>query len=432
MRRRAIVLACRPRPSAAILARAAQPRTPMSQITRDPPIPSREHPRVCIASGPDAYANARRALASLDLSGTRGRRVLLKPNIGREADPGSGIVTDAHVVAAAIDVFREAGAEVAVGESPIVGVRMAEAYSRCGLARLAAERECPLLDMDARPPQGIPLPNGRVIRSLKVCADVVEHDCVVSIPVMKTHMHTGVSLGTKNMKGCLWRRSKVDLHMLPPLPGSEEKTLNLAIADMAEVLHPQITLIDGTVGMEGLGPSAGDPRPLGVVLAGTDVLATDAVACHLMGFSPAEIPHLRLAAARGIGTIDLSAIRVDPAGWEALARPFARTPENLAIEFPGVRILDENSCSACQSTLLLFLRRYGDRLGEYFPGRREVCVAIGKGNKTVPLDSLCIGNCTREHREIGIFIPGCPPVPSSIDGAIRESARGTTTPGLDV
>ena len=35
----------------------------------------------------------------------------------------SGIVTHCDVVAAAIDCFREAGAEVAVGESPIVGVK---------------------------------------------------------------------------------------------------------------------------------------------------------------------------------------------------------------------------------------------------------------------------------------------------------------------
>lgn len=390
--------------------------------------PAPERPEVAVVAGNDGYENTRRALESVDLSAMRGHRVLLKPNIGRIADRGSGVVTDAGVVAAAIDGFRAAGAQVSIGESPIVGVRMEEAYAMCGLARLAAERDCPLLDMDIRKPRIVPVPDGAVIRSLKVCAEVMEHDVIVSIPVMKTHMHTGVSLGIKNMKGCLWRRSKVDLHMLPPLPGSTEKTLNLAIADMATVLRPHLTIIDGTIGMEGLGPSAGDAKPFGVVVVSADVLAADAVACRLMGISPAEIPHLRLAAAKGCGTIDLSAIRVHPANWQALAQPFARVPENLTIEFPGVRILDENSCSACQSTVFLFLRRYGDQLGEYFPRDRQVCVAIGKGNSNVPLDTICVGNCTRPHREQGIFIPGCPPVPSSIAGGIQESVQNRTSP----
>ena len=60
--------------------------------------------------------------------------MLLKPNVGRVAQPGSGIVTHPEVVAAAIDVFREAGAEVAVGESPIVGVDVQEAFVAAGMA----------------------------------------------------------------------------------------------------------------------------------------------------------------------------------------------------------------------------------------------------------------------------------------------------------
>ena len=55
------------------------------------------------------------------------------------------------------------------------------------------------------------IPSGEAIQRLKVCPEVLEYDIVVSIPVMKMHMHTGVTLAVKNMKGCLWRRSKVCL-----------------------------------------------------------------------------------------------------------------------------------------------------------------------------------------------------------------------------
>jgi len=379
-----------------------------------PLLKSPAHPAVHVAQGGGPYANTRRALEPIDLSPARGGRVLLKPNVGRVAAPGSGITTHPDVIAAAIDAFREAGAEVAVGESPIVGVRVQEAFEASGVAAVAAERGCPLVDMDRRPFVEVQVPQGRVLHSLKVCAEVGEFDFVVSMPVMKMHMHTGVTLSVKNMKGCLWRRSKVELHMLPPIEASDEKPIDVAIADLSSVLRPHLAIIDGTVGMEGLGPSAGRAKPLDAVVAGPDPFAADAVACRLMGTQAEHVPHLRLGAERGYGVIDLDRTTVTPKGWGDWVSPFARPPENLTIEFPHVTILDNRSCSACQSTLLLFLRRYRDRLFDYFPPGSPVTIAIGRGHDELPEGTLCLGNCTSEHRGQGIFVPGCPPVGSQI------------------
>ena len=235
-------------------------------LVNNPLVTPATQPAVHVAHGDGPYRNTRRALEPVELSPVRGKRVLLKPNVGRVAGAGSGIVTHPEVVAAAIDVFREAGAEVAVGESPIVGVKVKEAFEAAGVAAVARQRDCPLIDMDRRRFVEVPVPEGQVIRTLQVCPEVLEFDFVVSIPVMKMHMHTGASLAVKNMKGCLWRRSKVELHMLPPVAGSTVKSLDVAIADMASVLRPQLAIIDGTVGLEGLGPSAGRPKPLDAVV----------------------------------------------------------------------------------------------------------------------------------------------------------------------
>lgn len=394
-----------------------------------PAWPTAARHRVHVAHGQGAYANTRAALQAVDLSPVRGKRVLLKPNTGRVAAPGSGVVTDPEVLAAAIDTFRAAGAEVAIGESPIVGVRMPEAFAASGVAAAAGARQCPLLDMDRRPFVEVPVPTGRVLRSLRVCADVLEFDVVVSLPVMKMHMHTGVSLAVKNMKGCLWRRSKVELHMLPPVAGTPEKPIDIAIADMASVLRPHLAIIDGTVGMEGLGPSAGQPKALDVVVVGSDAFAADAVACALMGIRAERVPHLRLGAARADGVIELERLTVTPGPWRDWGSPFAPPPENLTIEFPNITVLDDASCSACQSTLLLFLRRYQDRLFDYFPDRRQLHIAIGKGHAAVPAGTLCIGNCTAPHRGTGIFVPGCPPVGSEILRAVSGEGRAEPADG---
>jgi len=373
---------------------------------------------VQVVRNDDPYDAAATALAGFDLSPAAGRRVLLKPNAGRIAAAGDGVTTHPQVVAAAIDAFRCAGAEVSVGESPITGVNTMEAFEATGIGAVSRERDCPLIDMDARPCVEVALPEGEAIRQLKVCPEVLEHDIVVSIPVMKMHMHTVVTLAVKNMKGCLWRRSKVELHMLPPAQDGDVRSLDIAIADMAGVLCPHFSLIDGTVGMEGLGPSAGTAKPLGVVVAGVDAFAADAVACRLMGRDAAGVPHLRIGAGRGCGVIDVERIAVFPDNWMSFADPFEAAPRNLSIEFPEVTIHDSQSCSACQSTLLLFLRRYGHELREYFPEGEEIHIAIGKGHETLPPGTVCVGNCTACHREVGTFVPGCPPVGSAIRRAV--------------
>ncbi len=375
---------------------------------------SPNRPSVHVAGGKGPYENTHAALAQVDLSPARGRRVLLKPNIGRVAPPESGITTHPQVVAAAIDAFRATGADVAVGESPILGVKTQEAFDAAGITKIARERDCLLIDMDARRFIEIPVPDGVAIKTLRVCREVLEYDLVVSLPVMKMHMHTGVTLALKNMKGCLWRRSKVGLHMLPPVEGHDEKPIDIAIADMSSVLRPHLAIIDGTVGMEGLGPSAGEAKALDVIVVSADVLAADAIACKLMGTAAEEIPHLRMGAERGYGVIDLDSMSVSPDNWHDWRSPFIRPPENLSIEFPNIHVLDKNSCSACVSTLFLFLKDYRDRLFDYFPSDADICIAIGKGHEDVPEGTLCIGNCMALHRGNGIFIPGCPPVSSEI------------------
>jgi uncharacterized protein (DUF362 family) len=391
-------------------------------IDHNPFLLSPASPTVHVSRGAGAYANTRQALEHIDLSPARGKRVLLKPNAGRVASPESGIVTNPDVIAAAIDVFREAGAEVAVGESPIVGVRVLDAFDSAGVSAVAAERDCPLIDMDRRRFVDVPLPEGRVLERLQVCPEVLEHDLVVSIPVMKTHMHTGATLAVKNMKGCLWRRSKVKLHMLPPVAGCDDKPIDIAIADMSSVLRPHLAVIDGTVGMEGLGPSAGRAKRLDTVVVSADAFAADSVACRLMGLDAGQIPHLRIGAQRGYGVMDVHRLSVKPEGWREWSSPFDAPPENLNIEFPNITVFDHSSCSACQSTLLLFLQRYKDRIFDYFPSREAVNVAIGKGNADVPEGTLLVGNCTRHHQDKGIFVPGCPPVGSQIISAISGEA----------
>ena len=380
-------------------------------------------PIVYVQKGRGPYTNTLDVLAQMDLRHVRGKKVLLKPNIGRAASPDTGIITNHDVVAAAVDGFTKAGAFVAIGESPIVGVDIKEAFEVSGITGIAKKRSCPLIELDKRRFIDVRVPDGVAVKALKVCPEVLEFDYVVSIPVMKMHMHTGVTLSVKNMKGCLWRKSKVKFHMLAPVKGDNEKPINIAIADMAGVLKPHMAIIDGTIGMEGLGPSAGSAKPMDVVVASFDPFAADAIACRLMGTHAQKIAHLRIGSDRGYGVIRDEDILVEPDNWLMWASDFELPPENLGFEFPGINVMDNQSCSACQSTLLLLLKRHKDKLFEYFPSEKPLNIAIGKGNADVPEGTICIGNCTSVCKDKGIFIQGCPPVGSEILKAVAAKMR---------
>lgn len=378
---------------------------------------------IYIAKGKGPYENTREVLSQMDLSSFKGKKVLLKPNVGRIAPEGQGITTDKMVVGAAIDAFMENGSDVAIGESPIVGVNTLEAFQSAGITQIAESRNCKLIDLDEGTYTKVKARDGEAVDSFKICEKVLEYDAIVSIPVMKTHMHTGASLSIKNMKGCLYRKSKVELHMLPPVENNPEKPINIAIADLMGVILPHMTIIDGTTGMEGIGPSAGNPKPMGVVIAGFDPFAADTIACTLMGIDTSQVPYLTIGSQRGYGETDINKITVAPSNWREWISPFKQPPENIALEFPNIKVHDKNSCSACQSTLLLLLKRYREKILDYFPDNIPVTFAIGKGNESIPLNTICIGNCTAMHRKDKLFIKGCPPVESEI----MTKITGTTS-----
>ena len=378
--------------------------------------------QVFVKKGKDPYQNTIQILKQFDLKQAKKKKVLLKPNAGRMAKPGEGITTNPEVIAAVIDAFQEAGAIVAVGESPIAGVKTLDAFKTTGITAVAEKRHCPLIDLDAGKYKLIDINEGQVIKSIKLCEKILDFDYIISLPVMKMHMHTKATLSVKNMKGCLWRRSKIDLHMLPKLENSEDKSLNVAIADMSSVLQPHLAVIDGSVGMEGLGPSAGSPKNLDVIIASTDAFAADAVSARLMGIRAEDIPHLRIGAERGYGIIEIEKMQIRPSDWEKWCDPFTPPPENIAFDFPHIKVFDNNSCSACQSTLLLFLKHYGDIIFDYISDSSQLNIAIGKGNKNLPENTICMGNCTinntKDHKNARKFISGCPPVGSKIFQAI--------------
>lgn len=375
---------------------------------------------VSIAGKQGPFENIKNALKGIDLSTIKGKSVLIKPNCARIVKPEHGYNTHPQAVAAVIEALQEAGAsKLSIGESPIVGIDTMQAFIVGGIKDIADKYNIELIDLDKVKPVKKPIPNARVVDETKFCSAIFEYDFIVSLPVTKTHMHTGVTLGIKNFKGCLYRHEKVRYHQLDYINKEyPEKALDSAISDLATILIPDLTIVDGYIGMEGLGPSGGHKLKSDFALASWHAVGADIYACLLMGIDPVSVPHLRLVAERRGYSMNPDDYKVVQSNWEEYIFPYQKSPKEITVEYKNVVFKDCESCSACLSTIMLFLRRFKSDMSQYLLDDGNFHIAIGKSVNDAKEGTVFVGNCTRKNKDNGIFVSGCPPVPTRIYEAI--------------
>ena len=126
------------------------------------------------------------------------------------------------------------------------------------------------------------------MKNLWLPRTVLEADFLVSMPKIKTHHWSGVTLSMKNMFGVVpgarYGWPKNILHW---------KGIQESILDLCATVPVHFVIADGIVAMEGNGPLNGTPRPLGKIVLADDPVAADATCARLMGFEPVRIVHLR-------------------------------------------------------------------------------------------------------------------------------------------
>ena len=393
--------------------------------------------KVAIVCGCGPLNNAKHALLSLPLQKIRNSSVLIKPNIGRAAIPGQGINTHPEAIAGVIEALIEAGAShIAIGESPIVGVETVDAFSRAGISDIAKKYNIKMLDLNESKPLKKEIPDSRILGFTKIAPQIYDFDLILSLPVAKCHMHTGVTLSIKNMKGCLWRHEKVRYHQLEYNKNTKykEKTLDSAISDLATILLPNLSVIDGYIGMEGLGPSGGDSVNSNFSVASWKPLGADIFSCIMMGIDPSEIPHLTVISERlglSINPADYQICGKNAGNYKKNITKYARPPSSISIKYPNVVIYDCDSCSACQSTVMLFLRRFNEDMSQYLLDDCKFHIGIGRGlDGKIKKGTVLIGNCTKRLKNLGLFIPGCPPVPTRIYKAITGKEPSKNEPEI--
>lgn len=284
-----------------------------------------------------------------------GDRVLLKPNLILGKPPEKAVTTHPSIVRAMIEVVREAGGSPFVGDSPGLGSATG-AGEKSGVKRVAEEMGCPLIDLDQ--PVVTEKRKGRTFRRLEIDRSVLEADVVINLPKWKTHSQTLLTLGIKNLFGCIPGKRKALWHLQT---GGDRKRFAEVLVDLYEVIEPALTVLDGVLAMEGNGPSSGDPVPLGLVLASADALSLDEVVCDLLGIPRDRLITNQVAFERGLGrgSLDVLGERVgdvrvgsfrlpslSSVDWP-LPRPMKRVVRNAFSSRPVIREANCQRCSRC-------------------------------------------------------------------------------------
>ena len=179
-----------------------------------------------------------------------GNRVIIKPNLVYPVAAGTGATTDWRVCKAIALMVGEAGATPVIAESSAIGVDTEKTIRVCSYDNLR-EMGIEVIDLKKSKTVVVPIPQGKAVKELPIPEEILNADVIISVPVLKTHDQCLATLSLKNMKGVLQDPLKKKFHTT--------YGVFQAVADLNTIVKPALSIVDGLVGQEGLGPVFGSP-----------------------------------------------------------------------------------------------------------------------------------------------------------------------------
>jgi len=337
--------------------------------------------------------------------------VLIKPNLvisGPPSQKPTGMVTSTTLMEELIRILKDHGCkEISIGEGSIVvkelGTNTKTAMDWSGMSRVAQTYGVKIIDFNRGPFRDFEVDGIKI----RVSKEALETDFLINFPVLKTHAQTKVTLGIKNLKGCLSPGSKKTFH---------KQDLEKFIAFLGQQIKVDLTIIDGLYGLQ-KGPMGKDIHPMDLVIAGRDMVSVDMVGSAVIGIDPYEVNYLGYLADIQEQSLDLS--RLDIRGER-----IADVAKKLTWEYPwckellhnyrisGIRCEDpgHHFCSGCTVTAFAGLNRFfRENQGGRFRGV-EICLGRNEaheGSERVFLVGKCAVNANPEVKD-AVEVKGCP------------------------
>ncbi len=299
-----------------------------------------------------------------------GKRVLIKANLLMSSAPQKAVTTHPSVITAIAREFVAAGCTVEIADS-CGGVYtknvLEKLYAVCGMKRAAEKSGAQLnyeTDFFERE-----LPEGVRINRVQVISPVERADFIISAAKMKTHGFAYYTGAAKNMFGVIPGLNKAVMHSRFP----DKKAFCEMLVDLCEGVKPDLSIIDGVVGMEGAGPSGGEPKHAGVIIGSRNPYAADLAAMEIMSLDEKKSPLHVCARSRGLVS-DVEYIGESPEKFRTEFKPpYKRESRTLLQILPGAA------------------RAYAERFFAAYPLiNKSKCVGCGDCARACPESTITI------------------------------------------
>ena len=248
-----------------------------------------------------------------------GERVLLKPNMLYAKAPEASVTTHPALLRGVIELVQEAGGLALVGDSPGFG-DFRKVAEKSGMLRVVEETGAELVAFS----ESAAVTGEGLFKRFDLARPYLEADRIINLPKLKTHEMMTMTCGVKNLFGAVVGPAKAEWHLKA---GADREMFARMLLEIYLLRPPDLTIVDAVTAMEGDGPGSGDPREVGLLLAGTNPVAVDLVAGEVAGIPKKLLFVERVARNLGLDGADRAGIEtVGLPLEEARVAPFKLPP----------------------------------------------------------------------------------------------------------
>jgi uncharacterized protein (DUF362 family) len=223
------------------------------------------------------------------------KNAVIKLNLCSLKSRETGATSDPIVVEQLVRLLNENNVKVTLVESNSASKNADLAFAFLGFKDLEKKYnvKCVNLSKDEFLVKKV---DGYYFKALKIPKTIEAADFFITHPKLKTHSSMKIRLtgALKNQFGCVMDKNKSAYHC----------SIHEVIADVNQVLAPDMAIMDGIIAMTGYGPTDGIPQRLNLLLASKDLVAIDSLAARIFGYDPRDIRYIKLASNKRIGNID--------------------------------------------------------------------------------------------------------------------------------
>ena len=221
-----------------------------------------------------------------------GQKVLLKPNLLTGSRPTKECTTRTELVYVVAQMVMEAGGKPFLGDSPAFGSAKGVAIAN-GYQSILEDLKLPIVEFHGKRYQIV----NKEFNHLLLSKEAMEADVVINLPKIKSHVQLVLTLGVKNLFGCVPGKMKAWWHLEA---GKDVNRFSSMLVETAKAVNPNLTIVDGIIGHQGNGPSGGEPRHLGILGASANIFALDRTLVEILKVPPDKVPTINASMRLGI------------------------------------------------------------------------------------------------------------------------------------